>query len=216
MREVDRVAIEDIGFGLLQMMENAGRNLADLVTELFAAQSVTVLAGSGGNGGGGLVAARHLANHGTLVNVTTTRPPESMSEATRHQAETLEATGVVFSQDPMKADVIVDALLGYSLAGPPRGVAAELIEWANAAEVPIVSLDIPSGVDATSGERPGVAADAMMTLTLALPKTGLAAVTGSLYLADIGIPPSAYSSAGVTTRWHAVAPIVRLTRDSVS
>ncbi len=73
MREVDRVAVEELGIELVQMMENAGRSLADLAIRIFGPESVTVLAGSGGNGGGGLVAARHLANRGVTPRVVLSR-----------------------------------------------------------------------------------------------------------------------------------------------
>jgi NAD(P)H-hydrate epimerase len=92
-----------------------------------------------------------------------------------------------------RADLIVDALIGYSLQAAPRGTAADLIQWANGTGAPILALDVPSGVDATTGETPGDAISPRWTMTLALPKTGLLrASTGELFLADIGIPEGAY------------------------
>ena len=93
MIEVDRTMIEDLRIELLQMMENAGRNLGRLVLDLAAPTRVAVAAGSGGSGGGGLVAARHLANAGVDVTVTTTRqwwcrstrPVDSTSPPARHR-----------------------------------------------------------------------------------------------------------------------------------
>ena len=91
-------------------------------------------------------------------------------------------------------DLIIDALIGYSLRAAPRGNALELIKWANSTGTPILSLDTPSGVDSTTGETWGEYIHARWTMTLALPKTGLLPdKTGELILADIGIPPSAYS-----------------------
>lgn len=94
------------------------------------------------------------------------------------------------------ADLIIDGLNGYSLSGTPRGPARGLIEWANKQSSPVLSLDVPSGLDTASGEihTPTVIADA--TMTLALPKTGLQSakrVVGELYLADISVPPVLYS-----------------------
>ena len=92
-----------------------------------------------------------------------------------------------------RPDLIVDALLGYSLSGAPRGRAADLIEWANATKALILSLDLPSGLDATTGDAPGAVIAPRWTMTLALPKTGLLPQrTGELYLADIGIPQAVY------------------------
>jgi NAD(P)H-hydrate epimerase len=90
------------------------------------------------------------------------------------------------------ADLVVDALLGYSLKGGPRGKSQELIELCNREARRVLSLDLPSGMMATTGERPGVVVNPERVLTLALPKTGLAAYSGDLFLADIGIPPEVY------------------------
>ena len=195
MREVDRIMVEDLGIDLPRMMENAGRHLAGLARRRYQGGSVTVLAGPGGNGGGGLVAARHLANRGVDVAVSLARPREEMSPIPAEQAAILERMGVGSHPDPRPADLVIDALLGYSLVGDPRGRAAELITWANEQESPVLSLDTPSGLDTTTGAlgQPCVFADA--TLTLALPKTGLVAspqVVGALYLADISVPAAVF------------------------
>ena len=88
---------------------------------------------------------------------------------------------------------MVDALLGYSLSGAPGGRTAELIEWANATKAPILAADLPSGLDATTGNVPGAVIAPRWTMTVALPKTGLLTErVGELYLADIGIPPAVY------------------------
>jgi NAD(P)H-hydrate epimerase len=96
-----------------------------------------------------------------------------------------------------RSSLVVDALIGYSLSGTPRGKAAELIATCNEAATRVISLDIPSGMDSTSGDTPGVAVRADITLTLALPKTGLAKFRGDLYLGDIGIPQEVYKEIGV-------------------
>src|SRR5262249_40569114 len=85
MREVDRVMVEDLHIELVQMMENAGRSLAELAIDRFSPGSVTVLAGPGGNGGGGLVAARHLANRGCQVQVVLSEPGR-LAPVPAHQA----------------------------------------------------------------------------------------------------------------------------------
>lgn len=200
MREVDRAMVEDFHIELVQMMENAGRNLADLAGRRFAPRSVVVLAGSGGNGGGGLVAARHLANRGVDVSVVLARPATALAPVTTHQLDVLQRMGILVADEPAAASLVIDAILGYSLVGDPRGRAAELIGWANAGAAPVLSLDTPSGLDVTTGRpaRPCVRADA--TMTLALPKVGLAsapALVGDLYLADISVPPELYRRMGI-------------------
>ena len=197
MAEIDRVMVEDLGVELLQMMENAGRSLARLAMQRFAPQSVVVLAGPGGNGGGGLVAARHLMNHGVAVEVA--RSHDRFHPVPRHQYEILERMKVHEVDEPSSPDLVIDALLGYSLEGDPRGRSAELIEWSNRSGLPVLSLDTPSGLDVTSGESGSPCVTATATMTLALPKRGLigAAEVGDLYLADISVPPSVYAAMGL-------------------
>ncbi|MCL4120481.1 UNVERIFIED_CONTAM: hypothetical protein GTU68_053878 [Idotea baltica] len=199
MIEVDRVMIEDLRIELIQMMENAGRNLAQLVIDRFAPGTVTVLAGSGGNGGGGLVAARHLANRGVDVAVTLGKPSDKLGPVTTHQYDILRRMGVPDEPEPRTADVVIDALVGYSLKGAPRGRVGELVEQIGQIGEHVVALDTPSGVNVTDGSAPGIAVDADATMTLALPKIGLRdhASVGELYLADISVPPSVYTAMGV-------------------
>jgi NAD(P)H-hydrate epimerase len=203
MIEVDRVAVEDTGPNLLQMMENAGRNLAQQAIvslgETWREANIVVLAGNGGNGGGGICGARHLANRGAQVRLCLVSP-DRLGAAGRWQRHIYQAIpgrevdiqSLIGSNEPV--DVILDALIGYSLREAPRGNALRLIQWANGADTPILALDIPSGVNATNGETPDEYIKARWTLTLALPKTGLLPDhTGDLILADIGIPPAAYA-----------------------
>ena len=126
-----------------------------------------------------------------------------LTEVPRHQHDVLKKISVpIFEADKRStlpdADLIVDAILGYGLRGDPRGAAVTLIGAANAHDAPVLSLDVPSGIDATTGlaHRPAIRATA--TMTLALPKKGLCAeaardFVGELYLADIGVPPRLYS-----------------------
>ncbi len=209
MREVDRVATEEFGLPLLSMMENAGRGLAVLVGRKLGSLSgrrVLCLAGKGGNGGGGLAACRHLANSGARVVAIAEEP--SSGSAPEIQRRILAAAGVAVAgvEDrsrirPATFDVVLDAVIGYGLSGNPRGSAARLVDMANRGRLRI-ALDLPSGLDATTGVayRPCVRAHA--TLTLALPKVGLLKAeakryVGQLWLADIGIPPAVYRRLGI-------------------
>lgn len=199
MREVDRIMVDELGIALIQMMENAGRSLADLTIRRFSPSTAVVLAGRGGNGGGGLAAARHLANRGVDVRVVPTRDDDGLGEAPTAQMTALRRMGVPVGEEPSDADVVIDAVIGYALSGDPRGREAELVSWAAGSDAPVLSLDVPSGLDATTGRTgdPCVRADA--TLTLAMPKTGLRAapsMVGELYVADISVPPSVYEQLG--------------------
>jgi NAD(P)H-hydrate epimerase len=205
MREVDRIATEETGSNLYQMMENAGRDLALLAIQLFARNwrtaEIVVLAGSGGNGGGGICAARHLANHGCKVRLCLAEPTR-LKDVPAFQRKIFQLTrgreieAAALSAQPF--DLVVDALIGYGLQASPHGAVAKLIRWANGAKFPILSLDVPSGLEATTGQAPGEFIRPRWTMTLALPKTGLwAQQTGELFLADIGIPEGVYRRVGL-------------------
>lgn len=209
MREVDRAMIEDYHIELIQMMENAGRNLAHLARERFLDgdprdKRVVVLAGTGGNGGGALVCTRRLHNYGAEVRVFVTKPDDDFKAVPAHQLDILRRMGVPVSlaetvSEAGTPDLVVDGVIGYSLKGAPRGTAGDLIRWANAQAAPILALDAPSGVDTTSGTVFEPAIEATATMTLALPKAGLRAPgveeqVGELYLADISVPPELYAA----------------------
>lgn len=211
MAEVDRAMIEDYGITLIQMMENAGRCLAHLARMRFLRgdpreRRVTILAGKGGNGGGALVCARRLANYGARVQVHLSAPEAELGPVPGHQLTILRRMGLpVIGPERLPdtdAGLVIDGLIGYSLQGAPREVTASLIRWANAQPAPILALDVPSGVDATTGAVYEPAIQAAATLTLALPKLGLRmpgadARVGELYLADISVPPGLYASPGL-------------------
>lgn len=197
MREVDRIMIEDLRIDLPRMMENAGRNLAWLSRQRFSPESVIVLAGTGGNGGGGLVAARHLINRGVEVTVV---PAGDLGDVPAVQATMLRQMGARFEHEPVDADLVIDALIGYSLNGDPHGRPGELVEWANHQPSPVLALDVPSGLDTTTGLIGDPCVRATATMTLALPKVGLEfapTVVGELYLADISVPGSVYQAFGI-------------------
>lgn len=218
MRDVDRLAVEAFGISLLQMMELAGCHLAEVARlELggsLAGRQIVVAAGPGNNGGGGLVAARHCQNRGAQVQVVLSRPVNRLGGAARVQVGTLLEMGVpccVVGYDLSEAaldellrsaDLLVDAVLGYGVLGPPRAEVAYLLERLQAAERPILSLDLPSGVDPDTGRPAGTAIRASATMTVALPKQGCLDLpgrrhAGRLYLADIGLPRALYARLGL-------------------
>ena len=199
MVEVDRVMIEDLHIELIQMMENAGRNLAHAAVHLFAPSKATVCVGSGGNGGGGLVAARHLHNAGVEVTVILSADRGRFTPVPAHQLDIVERMGLTLADDASgTTDLIIDAVIGYSLRGAPRGHAAEVMETMITNKAPTLSLDAPSGLDTSTGTTPGVHITADATLTLALPKVGLRGMgsVADLYVADISVPASVYKTMG--------------------
>lgn len=209
MAEADRSASEDFGIPLEVLMENASRQVAT-VARLFldgvAGKRIVALAGSGNNGGDALGALRHLQGWGASVRAVLSGPPERLRPLARKQHDILAALGVPRDAGAIPdADLVIDGLLGYSVTGPPRGAVADLIRAANAARVPILAVDLPSGMHPDTGEPLGVTIRAALTLTLALPKRGLIetrsrALIGDLLLADIGIPPQAFDRLTLETR----------------
>ncbi len=207
MARVDRVLIDDLGWDVLQLMETAGRAVAEFARERFLDRNaegrrVVILAGRGNNGGDGLVAARYLHAWGATVEVLLASESERLGEITRRQYELLRALGLHHNaswEEP--ADLVIDALLGFGLRRPPEGVTAERIRQANDQAAPVLAVDVPSGLDATGGQAFEPCIRATATLTLALPKRGLLTAsaspwTGDLFLADIGVPPAIYARLG--------------------
>ena len=212
MREVDRLMVEVYHIQLIQMMERAGWYLAELARTLLdgdvAGKRVAVAAGRGNNGGGGLVAAGHLSNWGAEVTVLV--EAETLTGVRQEQWKILahlpvtRRIGTQALQAVLETPwvLIIDALIGYGLRGSPQGWAAECIRQISASSAPVLALDVPSGLDATTGAAQDPCISAETTMTLALPKTGLlvqgaALYVGDLVLADIGVPRSLYERLGI-------------------
>ncbi|MCD6319023.1 NAD(P)H-hydrate dehydratase [Candidatus Aerophobetes bacterium] len=208
MRELDSLAIEKIGIPGLVLMENAGEKVAELIEEKCSPLSgklIYIFCGRGNNGGDGLVAARHLFNKRCRVRVFLATQKDKLKGDAATNLKIALNIGIdvreivsesdVFSlkKELEKKRVIVDALLGTGAKGAPRGVIKELIKLINSLEGNVVAVDIPSGVDADTGEVPGEAVKAKWTVTFAYPKRGLYLYpgmdyTGKIKVVDIGIP----------------------------
>jgi len=236
MAEVDRLAVEEFGIEILQMMEQAGSHLAELVrAELdgdLRGRRVIVAVGPGNNGGGGLAAARHLADRGASVRVILARPVGRLSDAGRHHLATLLQMSVdccvaiydlpdaELDHELRAADAVVDAVLGYRASGPPRDGVRWLVDRMSRMGEQVISLDLPSGIDADTGEAAGAAVVATATLALGLPKPGLLrgegrAHAGRVFLADIGLPAALYRRIGLEPGLpFAEGRIVRLASDA--
>lgn len=208
MREIDRSAIQDYGVPGAVLMENAGvavvRQLETIIDQV-ADRKFCILAGKGNNGGDGYVIARHLVNQGARVKVFLLGEKTAVSGDAKINLDIIDRMGIDVIEivterdwDKIKvaatfADCLVDALLGTGFRGEIEGELALLIDIINAAGKLVVAVDIPSGVNADTGQVCGKAVEATHTVTFGLPKPGLflypgADYTGELTVADIGIP----------------------------
>lgn len=213
MAEVDRAAVEELGISIEMLMENAARQIALACRGMLGdleGRRVVCLAGTGNNGGDARAAARRLHGWGADVRCVTTAGRDRLNgDLNRRQHDILGRIGIAVARvDAARlddADLIVDGLLGYSVRGAPRGDTELLIREADRSRVPIVAIDLPSGLDPDTGEPLGIAIRAAVTVTLALPKAGLLRsasrnLVGELLLADIGIPPGVYERFGIDAR----------------
>jgi hydroxyethylthiazole kinase-like uncharacterized protein yjeF len=213
MREVDRLTTERFGVPSLTLMENAGRSVALFLEQRFsnlARRRIAVLCGKGNNGGDGFVVARHLAQMGAEPCVYLFAAPDQVRgdaavnlQRWQNESGELRVVGNASEWQQSRsaltgADIIVDALLGTGVRGRIEGLLAEVIEGLNhATRAPgssVVSVDIPSGLHADTGEVPSVALVADYTVTFTAPKMGLLVGAadrhvGRLLVRDIGSPP---------------------------
>ena len=223
MREVDRWAIEEQGVSGLSLMERAGAGVARAVERVAGSGPVAVVCGKGNNGGDGLVVARLLRDADRHVEVYCAAPPEEFTGDARANLQRLPGDAPLrldaspWDRDPPGGDrapgsehtaaltgasLVVDAILGTGFQGEPRGEARQAIEAINATDAPIVSVDVPSGVDASTGEVSGAAVTAQVTVTLHAAKPGLwirpgKAHAGEIERLDIGVPRGAPLDASI-------------------
>jgi hydroxyethylthiazole kinase-like uncharacterized protein yjeF len=196
MGRADRLAIEG-GVPGATLMENAGRAVAEEVARRYPdRETVVVLCGPGNNGGDGFVAARHLAERGYKVRLGFDGDEARLPEDAAAMAKRFAGARETLREEILAgADVVVDALFGAGLARPVEGKLARLIESLNASGLPVVAIDVPSGIDGTTGAARGAAVRATATVTFFRLKPGHFLLPGRLHcgavsLADIGIPPS--------------------------
>ena len=199
MAKIDKIAITEFGINLLQMMELAGYQLAQLATDYIHKDGkILIMVGTGHNGGGGLVAAKHLYNWGFSPSVHLISP--DIKPVSLHQLDILSKTSInILQEKPNFAefDLLVDEILGYNVQGNVDETVKEIINAANSSDRKILSLDIPSGLNSNTGSPFGTSIKATATLTLAAPKIGLlkkeaTVFVGKLYLADVGIPKEVF------------------------
>lgn len=204
MKKIDSAAVTDYGIDVLSLMENAGLATATVAKGMLdgdvRGKRVACLAGKGNNGGDGLVAARRLSGWGADVSVILAARPEELEGVPARQFSIVQRSGIrILTADAELGgyDLLLDALLGYSARGDPREPVAGLIRKANASGVPTLAVDLPSGLDPTTGDPNDPCIVAEATVTFALPKTGFLnpksrKFSGTLYLADISVPLALY------------------------
>ena len=213
VRAADRRAVELLGLPTALLMENAGRGLADVTqgeTRRYGRTSVAVVAARGNNGGDGLVAARHLALRRIQVRVLLASPAVTFTEDSDpgRNLRAVLSLGIPVddaSDGPRLGAaaaslghraLLVDAVLGTGLDGPVRGHLRAVLAWMGTSGLPVVAADLPSGVDADTGELLGPAPRCTATATFLAMKPGLlrgpgAALAGRITICDIGVPAGA-------------------------
>lgn len=215
MRNLDEHVIKNIGLPSLVLMENAGRSVAEVLQQKvpeLKKKKIVVIAGKGNNGGDGLACARHLINLGADVDIfVLASAKEELSPEAKTHAAILQRSGVALkylakdvhklSSALARADVVVDAIFGIGIKGTVRGVAQKAIELINRSSATIVSVDLPSGLDADTGHVGGVCVKADLTITLEFLKLGLLLYpgreyVGELVVAQIGYPKSVKEAFG--------------------
>lgn len=192
----------------IQMFELAARHLAHLSRLLFLkgkvdGKGVLVLAGTGSKGYIALNAARKLHQWGAIVRIALAAPFEQFHNHTAHMLRSVQRQGIIIVEALPKTSVlIIDGMVGNNENGAPMPGSAELSDWANRLLTPIISINIPTGLEADTGVVHPHCVRASATLAIGLPKVGLLKdsskpMTGELYLGDIGIPPALYASPGI-------------------
>jgi len=221
MAQLDRRTIEEIGIPGIVLMENAGRGAAAFYRQVIldlVKRRIAVVAGSGNNGGDGFVLARLFHEQGATVRVVCLRPPEKLQGDALTNFRILSRLAVeVFVWDENndfsnqlkwieEAEVIIDAILGTGLSSDVRGLYRDIIEAINQLQKTVLAVDLPSGLDASTGKILGSAIRADATATFGLPKVGQFIEPGEDYVGrlgvvDIGIPANVVKSCNIQRWW---------------
>ena len=207
-----RAAEEAHGGPTLELMERAGRATADVILHDHPdARSISVWCGTGANGGDGFVVARLLREAGREVDVVLLGSEGKIQGDAAENLRRAHEADVPFVDAPVAPDLVVDALFGTGFSGAPRRDAGERIGALNEVGVPVVSVDVPSGVDASTGEVAGTAVRATKTVAFHAPKVGLVIAPGRFHageveVADIGVEPADTRHRRVTARALKLVP----------
>lgn len=212
MTDIEQKALQILGINLEELMERAGSAVAEEAETLLktsAGKKVVVLAGKGNNGGDAAVAARLLKKRGFSVGLFILWPKADFAPEASAALERAEQSGLkvlhlqrenlaVFEKELSAADLVVDGIFGFGFRGKAQNLVAEVIDRLNQSPKPVLSIDVPSGVEADNGSVLAPAVRASTTVTFTLPKVGLivypgAEFAGKLKVVDIGIPSSLLS-----------------------
>ncbi|MDA3786397.1 MAG: NAD(P)H-hydrate dehydratase, partial [Deltaproteobacteria bacterium] len=215
MRFLEAKTIAEKKISGSQLMENAGKGTVDLILDYYGdckGKRIAVFAGPGNNGGDGFVVARHLHLLGARVTLYLLVTPDRLGHDAAFHFKLLPADlqwSTLVAEEGVAAlawqgDIIVDALLGTGLNRQVSGIFKRVIEFINNAELPVVAVDIPSGLNADSGSLWGSCVKAALTATYGLVKSGLVQYPGVDYVGqlevdDIGIPPEVVAQAGINS-----------------
>ena len=201
-RAVDHAAINEFGIPGMVLMENAARGLAMVAQQMIADRSgpVLIVCGNGNNGGEGYALARHLHNHGVAVALAPLGNPPSGSDADINlricrnmKLPVVEIHQLDQWMTANRPSLIVDAIFGTGLDRPVTGQAADIIEWINAQQIPVLAADVPSGLDCDTGRALGICVKSTRTVTFIGIKKGFLGLDaqkllGEVTVADIGAP----------------------------
>ncbi|MCK4461754.1 MAG: NAD(P)H-hydrate epimerase, partial [candidate division Zixibacteria bacterium] len=205
MRLIDRETIDNRGIPGPELMENAGRGIAQklmaFVIDAASSKDISIFCGKGNNGGDGYVVARYLCQAGAKVTIYFLGPFDQLSPDARLNFDRAAELGIDRHEiktiddlpGELDSDYIIDAVFGTGFAGAPRGLSAELIEYINRQPQRTIAIDMPSGLNADTGTHEGAVVRANYTFTLALPKFGLYVspgreLAGAVVTVPIGIP----------------------------
>jgi len=217
IRRLDERAEREFGIPRILLMENAGLSVVLAMERVFGSlegKRVVVFCGKGGNGGDGMCAARHLVSHGAEIVVGLVGSREELEGETKSNHAILDRMGMTprevkgdsdlpwVSAAASASDFVIDALLGTGSRLPVTGIMSRIIRAVNACGKPVVSVDIPSGLDCDTGKLPGDSIVATLTVTLALPKRGQVLhpgtmCIGKLVTADLTMPPALLNDPGI-------------------
>ncbi|RKU06120.1 bifunctional ADP-dependent NAD(P)H-hydrate dehydratase/NAD(P)H-hydrate epimerase [Candidatus Poribacteria bacterium] len=230
MRQIDQDTIEGIGIPGIVLMETAGNAIVRAIQQYYpTCQQIGILVGKGNNGGDGLVIGRQLAHAGRDVHLFLVSPPESFTDEAEINLQIAKNLGL-----PIEAiltdtgsygtgtvpttlascELLVDAIFGTGLRGTVRDPIATVINTINDLATPILSVDLPSGLDADTGNPLGSCVGADMTVTIGLPKRGLlvhpgAELAGKLEVVDIGFPEQVVDAQGIKVNWTTIAEVAQ-------
>ncbi len=215
MRQIDKDTIEDIGIPGIVLMETAGSEIVRLIESHYpTVQRIGIFVGKGNNGGDGLVIARYLAHAGREVQIFLVAPAESFTGEARTNLDIAKNLGLHVEETltdaanikTLKCELLVDAIFGTGLRGALREPAANIINVINELPIPILAVDLPSGLDADIGKPLGTCVQADRTVTIGLPKRGLlvhpgAELAGKLEVIDIGFPQQVIDAQNIKVHW---------------